>query len=185
VAVVFGAAVYSGGRLSPVLRDRMDTAIDLYRAGRVDHILVSGDGRSIYYDEPGAMHSYAVQQGVAQGDVTTDRAGRRTYDTCYRAAYVYDVTQAVLVTQRFHLPRALLTCGGLGIDVVGASADRRPYRGAGWYELRETGATLVAAWDVARRQPPLLETGIRPADPVAVPVFIRAGEPSTSASPQE
>lgn len=159
IAVVFGAAVYANGRLSPVLRDRVDTAIALYKSGRIDHILVSGDNRTPHYDEPGSMMAYAIDQGVDPEDITADRAGHRTYDTCYRASHVFDVTDAVLVTQAFHLPRALLTCEGLGIKAVGAVADQRSYRGARWYEIRETGATLVAAWDVVRREPPpLLET---------------------------
>lgn len=154
VAIVFGAAVYANGRLSPVLRDRVDTAIALYKSGQVSHIIMSGDNRTVHYDEPGTMMAYAIEKGVAEEDVTADRAGHRTYDTCYRARHVFDVRHAVLVTQAFHLPRALLTCEGLGIEAVGAIADRRPYRGARWYEFRETAATLVAAWDVVRRDPP-------------------------------
>ena len=162
-AVVFGAAVYGHGRLSPVLRDRIDTAIALYKAGKVNHILVSGDNREVDYDEPGAMMAYAIEQGVDPADITPDRAGHRTYDTCYRAGHVFDVKNAVLVTQQFHLPRALLTCEGLGIEAVGAVADQREYRGASWYEIRETGATLVALWDVVRREPPpLLEANFEP-----------------------
>jgi SanA protein len=154
VAVVFGAAVYGNGRLSPVLRDRVETAIALYESGQVDQILVSGDNSSYYYDEPGAMMAYAIERGVDAADILADRAGHRTYDTCYRASKVFDVESAVLVTQAFHLPRALLTCQSLGIDAIGATADRRAYRDAGWYEIRETAATLVAAWDVLRREPP-------------------------------
>lgn len=153
-AIVFGAAVYGGGRLSPVLRDRVETAIALYMDGRVNTIIVSGDNRSPDYDEPGAMKAYAIDRGVPEDAIIVDRAGHRTYDTCYRARHVFTVGTAVLVTQAFHLPRALLTCEGLGIDAVGSIADRRPYRGAGWYEFRETAATLVAAWDVLRREPP-------------------------------
>ncbi len=153
VAVVFGAAVY-GDRLSAVLRDRVDTAIALYRTGQVERILVSGDNSSDFYDEPGAMRDYAIEQGVPAADVIADPAGHRTYDTCFRAREVYGVESAILVTQAFHLPRALLTCGSMGIDAVGAVADRRPYRGARWYEMRETAATLVAIWDVLRGDPP-------------------------------
>lgn len=156
VAVVFGAAVYGNGRLSAVLRDRVDTAIALYNAGQINHIIVSGDNREVDYDEPGTMMAYAIERGVDPEDITADRAGHRTYDTCYRATHVFNVKSAVLVTQQFHLPRALLTCEGLGIKSVGAVADQRPYRGAGWYEIRETGATLVALWDVVRREPPPL-----------------------------
>lgn len=158
-AIVFGAAVYANGRLSPVLRDRVDTAVALYKAGQVDRILVSGDNRTDDYDEPGSMMAYAIQRGVDPADIIADRAGHRTYDTCYRASRVFDVKFAVLVTQQFHLPRALLTCEALGMDAVGAVADQRTYRDARWYEIRETAATLVAAWDVIRREPPpLLET---------------------------
>lgn len=153
VAIVFGAAVY-GDRLSSVLRDRMDTAIALYDAGLVDHILVSGGTDGAFYNEPDVMKAYAVDQGVPAVAITPDYEGIRTYDTCFRARHLFGARQAVLVTQAFHLPRALLTCQALGVDAVGAVADRRPYRAAGWYEMRETAATLVAVWDVIRREPP-------------------------------
>ena len=159
VAIVFGAAVYGNGRLSAVLRDRVDTAIALYQSGQVERLIMSGGAASGRYDEPLAMKEYAVERGVAEADIMTDHGGQRTYDTCYRARYVFDVRDAVLVTQAFHLPRAMLTCDGLGVRTVGAVADQQPYRGARWYEMRETAATLVAAWDVFRRQPPpLVET---------------------------
>jgi len=163
VAIVFGAAVYGNGRLSPVLRDRVETAVALYHNGQVSRLIMSGGPASERYDEPGAMMSYAVDRGVDPADITTDHGGLRTYDTCYRARYVFDVRDAVLVTQAFHLPRALLTCDGLGVRAVGAVADQQTYRGARWYEVRETAATLVAAWDVFRRQPPpLVETAEQP-----------------------
>lgn len=153
VAIVYGAAVYRNGRLSTVLRDRMDTAIALYHAGAVNRLLVSGDNRDVHYNEPDAMRAYAISRGVPAADVVADPAGLRTYDTCYRARHVYGVDEAVLVTQAFHLPRALFTCRNLGVDAVGVAADLRPYRAARWYELRETAATLVALWDVVRQQP--------------------------------
>jgi SanA protein len=162
VAVVFGAAVY-GDRLSAVLRDRMETAIALYHTGQVERLLVSGGSDAVTYDEPGAMRAYAIERGVPAEHVLTDPAGLRTYDTCYRARNVFGIESAVLVTQAFHLPRALLTCGGMGIDAVGAVADRRPYRGARWYEMRETAATLVAIWDVLRGEsPPAWEATLAP-----------------------
>lgn len=154
VAIVFGAAVYGGDRLSTVLRDRVDAAVDLYLSGRVEQIIVTGHASSEYYDEPRAMKAYAVERGVPAEAILTDGEGHRTYDSCYRARNVYGVESAVLVTQAFHLPRALLTCRWLGIEAVGAVADQRPYRGARWYEMRETGATLVAIWDVLRNEPP-------------------------------
>ena len=152
VAIVYGAEVRNG-RLSSVLRDRMDTAIQLYHDGIVDRLLVSGDNQFDYYDEPGAMQTYAIARGVAPDDIQTDPSGLRTYDTCYRARHVFGVESAILVTQAFHLPRALFTCRWLGIEAVGTAADLRPYRDARWYEVRETIATSVALWDVIRRQP--------------------------------
>lgn len=154
VALVFGAAVYRSGRLSPVLRDRMDTAVALYRSGKVQKLLVSGDNSAAHYNEPAAMQAYAIAQGVDPADILVDYAGFRTYDTCYRAGAVFDVNAAVLVTQAFHLPRAIFTCRQLGVEAVGVSADLRPYRGARWYALRETAATFVALLDVIRQEPP-------------------------------
>lgn len=153
VAIVFGAAVYQNNRLSPILRDRMETAVQLYESGRVSKIIVSGDNREDHYNEPQAMMAYAVARGVPPEAIQPDYAGLRTYDTCYRARHIFQVETAVLVTQAFHLPRALFTCSQVGIQVVGAAADLRLYRGAQWYELRETGATLLALWDVIQGKP--------------------------------
>ena len=152
VAIVFGAAVY-GDRLSGILSDRMDTAVQLYQAGTVQKIIVSGDNRFEDYDEPTAMMEYAIEQGVAAEDIQPDFAGRRTYDTCYRAREIFQLESAILVTQQFHLPRALFTCQQLGIEVTGVASDPQLYRDAGWYEARETLATAVALWDVIRQQP--------------------------------
>ena len=153
VAVVFGAAVYGSGRLSPVLRDRMDTAVTLYLDGKVEKILVSGDNSTDTYDEPSAMMEYAIQRGVSPNDIQPDYGGRRTYDTCYRARDIFQLDTAILVTQEFHLPRAIFTCQQLGIEAVGVAADLRPYRDARFYEVRETLATAVALWDTIRQLP--------------------------------
>jgi SanA protein len=126
----------------------------LYENGQVQKLLLSGDNREADYNEPGAMMAYALQRGIPQEDIQPDYAGLRTYDTCYRARHIFQVESAVLITQDFHLPRALFTCSALGIEVVGVSADRQPYRAARWYETRETAATLVALWDVIRRERP-------------------------------
>ena len=154
VAIVFGAAVYGNGRLSSVLRDRMETAITLYQIGKVNKIVVSGDNSFDNYNEPGAMMAFAVESGIPAEDIQPDYGGRRTYDTCYRASEIFQLDRAILVTQEFHLPRALFTCRFLGVEAVGVSADLRPYRGARWYEIRETAATLNALWDVIRQNPP-------------------------------
>jgi len=156
VAIVFGARVYGNGRLSAMLRDRVDTGIDLYRQGKVDKLLFSGDNSVPEYDEPGDMMTYAIAQGVDPAAIQPDYGGRRTYDTCYRAAHIFQVDEAILVTQAFHLPRALLLCSSLGIDASGVPADRRTYglRSLAWSESREVPALLVALLDIVRRAPP-------------------------------
>jgi len=155
VAIVYGARVYSNGRLSAMLRDRAETGVQLYLAGKVDTLLMSGDNRADHYDEPGHMRDYAISRGVPAEAIRTDPSGLRTYDTCYRANRLFGIESAVLVTQAFHLPRALFTCDALGMDVTGVVADQRIYSPASisWSESREIPALLVALIDVVRRRP--------------------------------
>jgi SanA protein len=142
-----------------MLRDRVDTAVDLYFAGKVDKILLSGGQNGLEYDEPTAMITHALERSVPADALQPDYGGRRTYDSCYRAAEIFQVEEAILVTQEFHLPRALLLCDNLGIEVVGVKADRRIYspRSIAWSETREIPALLVALIDLVRRPlPPIL-----------------------------
>jgi SanA protein len=156
VAIVFGARVYPSGALSAMLRDRVDTAVDLYHAGKVQKLIMSGDNRFEEYNEPGAMMAHAISRGVAPEDIQPDYGGRRTYDTCYRAGSIFQVESAILVTQAFHLPRALFVCESLGVSAIGVIADRRSYdpRSIAWSETREIPALLAALLDVIRRAPP-------------------------------
>jgi SanA protein len=146
VVIVFGAGLSRDGSPSPVLRDRVATAARLYFAGKAEKILMSGDNRFLDYNEPGSMKNYAVELGVPDDAIVLDYAGRRTYDTCYRAGSIFGVRSALLVTQSFHLPRALYSCNILGVDAVGVPADMREYRprSLAWWHGREIGATLVA-----------------------------------------
>ena len=148
VAIVFGAGLSRDGSPTPVLRDRVATAVDLYLKGKVQILLMSGDNRFVDYNEPGAMKSYAIQLGVPENAIVLDYAGRRTYDTCYRAKTIFGVTDAILVTQNFHLSRALYLCNRLGISAIGVPADRRTYdrRSTFFWTLREIPATFVAVW---------------------------------------
>jgi SanA protein len=148
VAIVFGAGVWPSGRLSDILADRMDTAIELYRQGKVKVLLLTGDNRRIDYNEPQDMHDYAVARGVPSEDIVLDYAGRRTYDSCYRARHIFGVSQAILVTQAYHLDRALFSANHLGIDAIGVAADHREYVYLRYYWLRELLATPVAWWEV-------------------------------------
>jgi SanA protein len=156
VAIVFGARIYADGRLSPMLRDRVETAVELYQTGKVEKLLFSGDNRFREYDEPGRMRDYALSLGVPSEDIQPDYAGRRTYDTCYRAKAIFKLESAILITQDFHLPRALFTCDSLGLDVVGVAADKQTYslRSIAWSTLREIPALSLALIDVLRQEPP-------------------------------
>lgn len=149
VAIVFGAGLLRDGSPTPVLRDRVATAVDLYRAGKVEKLLMSGDNRFVNYNEPGAMRAYALSLGVPADDIVLDYAGRRTYDTCYRASAIFGVPEAVLITQGYHLRRALFLCNQLGVPAVGVSSDRREYRRSSYviWNIREMPATLVALWE--------------------------------------
>ena len=155
VAIVFGAGLWRDGRPTPVLRDRVATAAELYFAGKVQRLLLSGDNQYIDYNEPGAMRLYALELGVPDEALVLDYAGRRTYDTCYRARDIFGVRDAILVTQNFHLPRALYICQMLGLHTVGVSADRRIYRprSLAFWNLREVPATLAALWEVHVSKP--------------------------------
>jgi SanA protein len=155
VAIVFGAGLWWDGSPSPVLRDRVATAAQLYFAGKVKKLLMSGDNRFLDYNEPGAMQEYALKLGVPEEDIVLDFAGRRTYDTCYRARVIFGLEQAILVTQAFHLPRALYTCNQLGLRAIGVQADLRDYRrGARLYwQGREIPATLMALLEVHVTRP--------------------------------
>jgi SanA protein len=152
-ALVFGAGYWPDGTPSDVMRDRVEAAVDLYRAGRVDKLLFSGDNRFADYNEPAKMREIALDLGMPAEDIVLDYAGRRTYDTCYRARDIFGLREVVLVTQRYHLPRALLLCQGLGLNAVGYVADRRPYVHIRAYWAREVPSLWLAWWDLHVRRP--------------------------------
>lgn len=147
VAVVFGAGVWPGGEPSPILYDRIATAAELYKQGRVRTLLLTGDNRFKNYNEPETMRQTALALGVPEAALVLDFAGRRTFDSCYRAREIFGVRRAILITQGFHLDRALYLCDSLGIDSIGLRADRRAYPADAHlrWSLREIPATL-AAW---------------------------------------
>jgi SanA protein len=150
VAIVFGAGLTRTGTPSAILRDRVETAAALYHAGKVEKLLMSGDNRFVDYNEPGAMREYALGLGVADEDIVLDFAGRRTYDTCYRARFIFGIDEALVVTQSFHITRAVYTCGHLGVKASGVPSDVRRYgrRSLSYWSLREMPATAVAVWEV-------------------------------------
>lgn len=138
--VVFGAGVREDGTLSDMLADRMDTGIALYKAGAGKKLLLSGDHGRVDYNEVGAMRDYAVAAGVPETDIFLDHAGFSTYETLRRAQDIFGVSSAVLVTQEYHLYRALYIADQLELDTVGVSADRHTYWGQWYRDLREIAA---------------------------------------------
>src|SRR5262249_21055996 len=136
----------------------------LYHAGKVRHLLLSGDNRRRSYDEPRAMRRLALEGGVPESAIVLDYAGRRTYDSCARARDIFRVDATpragttaagtILVTQEFHLARAIYLCHALGLDdVVGVAADRQDYPGENRYQAREVLANVRAWLDVHVRRP--------------------------------
>jgi vancomycin permeability regulator SanA len=150
VAIVFGAGLRYDGTPTAILRDRVETAAQLYFDGKVEKLLMSGDNRVVEYNEPESMRQYALGLGVPDEAIVLDYAGRRTYDTCYRAREIFGVNSAILVTQDFHLPRALFLCNQFGLDAVGVKADNFYYRKISRliWNTRELLATLGAFMDV-------------------------------------
>lgn len=147
-AIVFGAGLRRNGDPSTVLSDRVLTAANLYQRGKVNKILLSGSSSSTGYNEPLAMKSLAVDAGVPEEVILVDMGGFRTFDTCLRARQVFGIDNALLITQRFHLPRALVLCTGIGLSADGVAADLHTYWARFFWEIREIPATLRALWDV-------------------------------------
>jgi SanA protein len=149
LAIVLGAGLRRDGKPFFVLADRVATAVKLYQEGKVVKILMSGSVNHPFYDEPGAMRELAMQMGVRDEDILLDRDGSRTFESCRRARQLFNVDSALLVSQSFHLPRALAICDALGMNAVGVSADLRSYGpfAMHFWRLREIPAALIALWD--------------------------------------
>jgi len=143
VAVVFGASV-RGKLLSSTLERRVEAAVELHRRGLVERILVSGDNSSTYYNESDAMRRHVLALGVPEEEVVSDFAGFSTYETLYRAREIFGVRRPVLVTQGYHLPRALYIARGLGLDAVGLEADSAAKAHTSVMLLRELLASVKA-----------------------------------------
>ncbi len=157
VAIVFGGGLNRNGTLTPEIASRVETAADLYFAGKTEKLLMSGDNRFVNYNEPAAMREYAMRLGVPDAAITLDYAGRRTYDTCYRAGYIFKLKEAILVTQPYHLSRSLYTCDRLGLKAVGVPASKTYTYVYG--NSREFLAVIAMLWDVHVSHPlPVLGT---------------------------
>ena len=147
--LVLGAGVLPDKEPSPVLLERLKTALYLFQSKKASWILVSGDNRSIYYNEPQAMRRWLLKQGVPPTHVINDYAGRRTYDSLRRAQRVFGVRRLVIVTSDFHLARALYLARAMGLEALGVAASTREValhiKIGFWF--REYGARHIAIWD--------------------------------------
>ena len=143
-AIVLGARVYADGTPSPMLIDRLETGIKLYKLGKVGKLLLSGDHGQADYDEVNVMLKYVLARGVPDQDVFTDHAGFDTYDTMYRARDVFKVKTALVVTQKFHLARAVYLARRLGLEATGVVADIQAYPNEWRFALREWPARVKA-----------------------------------------
>ncbi|NJP25178.1 hypothetical protein FLW53_13345 [Microbispora sp. SCL1-1] len=121
-ALVLGAGVVNG-KPSPMLAARLGIAAELYRTGKVRALLLSGDNSRKDYDEPSVMHDYLIAHGVPAQKIVLDYAGFDTWDSCVRAKEIFDASRLVVVTQEFHLPRAVALCRAAGIDAFGVGDD--------------------------------------------------------------
>lgn len=176
-AIVFGAGVVNG-QATPALADRVDGAVELYRQGRVSHLLMTGDNSHVDYDEVSVMRDLAIAEGVPAEAITRDHAGFDTRSSCYRARDIFGVRAAVLVTQDYHLPRALYTCRDLGIDAVGLrvpdwqhNADQLDW---GQYPGQDAQKYMAREW--LARANALLEAHVTHPEPQFLGPYLGLGE---------
>jgi len=142
--IVLGAYVYPNGRLSDILKDRVDTALELYNNGKGKKLLLSGDHGKTTYDEVNSMKNYVKGKGVKAEDIFMDHAGFSTYETMYRARDVFKAKKVIIVTQEYHLKRAVYIARSLGIEAYGVASDKQKYRGMAMYKAREILARCKA-----------------------------------------
>lgn len=138
--VVLGASVYPDGTPSDILADRLEVAVDLYKAGAAKAIICSGDNRTSHYNESDAMKAYCVSLGVPSEDVYVDHAGNTTYESLYRARHLFGAQRIIVATQAYHLYRALFAADQLGMEAWGVATDKGAYDDQLKYSMREVAA---------------------------------------------
>ena len=148
VALVLGASMYRSGKPSPAAEARLAAALALLKQNRVQKILVSGDHQPTEYDEAEAMQRWLIKAGAPADAILLDRGGRRTFDSMERAVRLFQVREAVVCTQAFHLPRAVFLARRAGIDAVGLRTGGGLFATGLWDRVRESFATIRAVLDV-------------------------------------
>lgn len=163
IAIVFGAGIYQNNTPRDMLRDRLTVVGELYQKGLIKKILVSGDNRFENYNEPAVMKNYLTQTyAIPEEDIFSDYAGRSTYETCARATSIFGVSDAILITQGYHLPRAIFTCSELGIASHGISATLQSYRQDTYFKFREIFAIYKAMINIYLFPPPVIGGDLEP-----------------------
>ena len=146
--IVFGAGLRAGNKPSDILADRITTAVNLYKAGKGNKIVMSGDSVDDNHDEVEAMSTYAEALGVRKEDILKDEKGYDTYSTCWRAKNVFGISKATLVTQEYHMNRALYICNSVGINSYGVTSDLNIYKDIKKFKIRESFAFLKSFFEV-------------------------------------
>lgn len=155
VAIVFGAQVYDDGTPAPFTAARLDLGASLFAAGKARVLVVSGDNRATHNFETTSMRRYLEAKGVPASKIVEDTSGQDSYDTCIRARDTFGITSAILVSQTYHLPRAITACRGLGVDAVGVGDDS--VKNLDFWPVgvaREFPANVKLARDLITRRPP-------------------------------
>lgn len=135
--LVLGAKVKANGEMSPMLKERVDAGIEIYQKGLAKKIIMSGDHGREDYDEVNTMKSYAVERGVPSEDIFMDHAGFSTYESMYRAKEIFQTETVIVVTQKYHLYRAVYDAQAFSMKAAGVACDRAVYRGDRYRKLRE------------------------------------------------
>lgn len=151
--VVLGASVFADGTPSGILQDRLDDGVALYFAGVAPKLIMSGDNGTESYNEVRVMKQYAIAQGVPSEDIFCDHAGFSTYESMYRAKYVFGCQRIVVATQTYHLYRALWSAKSLGMQATGVPSDYHEYQKQLQYDIREVPARTKDFFKVLFRMP--------------------------------
>ncbi|MFA6429072.1 MAG: ElyC/SanA/YdcF family protein [Patescibacteria group bacterium] len=153
VGIILGASILKDGTPSDALMDRLQVGVDLYNAGKIQDLLVTGDDGQLRSNETAVMKRVLLEKGIPEEHILLDPHGYRTYESCKRAAEVYQIKDAIIITQQFHLPRALYLCTRKGIQSQGISADLHTYINIRRFTVREWLASALAWWETAIKAP--------------------------------
>lgn len=171
--IVLGALVYGDGKLSDILEDRVITGVSLFKDRASDKILMSGDNSTKKYNESGSMKKYAVSMGVDENSIHTDSAGFSTYETMYRARDIFEVKKVIIVTQKFHLSRAVYLARSLGLEAYGVESDLHTYSSESYNNIREIAARIKAVYSAVIKPDP---TFLGDAIPISSPGYLSDGD---------